>query len=249
MAEARRGPAWRSSAAQGLQRSGPRKDFGGRDRSERQALAEARRSAGGDDRPRVLARRATIARRGDRPFRDAAEVRRPIRSPARGSSEVRSSRRPMVTATAMTARNSIVRASAPKAAPTGRSIRATRAASAIVRAATTRTTARSSPSARRSAAAAPIASASRTSAVRARRPPKPKKAGERIAKVMARAGPRLAPRGRGLDRGGPRRGQRRGDHLAGAQRHARATASPSTASRCRRASARGCSSITSRAAS
>ena len=43
--------------------------------------------------------------------------------------------------------------------------------------------------------------------------------GERIAKVIARAGLALAPRGRGLDRGRARRGQRRGDLLAGAQRH------------------------------
>ena len=56
------------------------------------------------------------------------------------------------------------------------------------RAATMRTTARSSPSARRSAAAAPIASARPIRAARAARPPREKKSGERIAKVVSRAG-------------------------------------------------------------
>ena len=52
-----------------------------------------------------------------------------------------------------------------------------------------RTTARCSPSVRRSAAAANIASASRSStSARPRDEPKPKKAGERIAKVVSRAG-------------------------------------------------------------
>ena len=48
-------------------------------------------------------------------------------------------------------------------------------------------TARYSPSVRRSAAAAPIASASPTRR-RAPRPPREKKSGERIAKVVSRAG-------------------------------------------------------------
>ena len=61
-------------------------------------------------------------------------------------------------------------------------------------------------------------------------------------------GPRLAPRGGGLDRGGARFGQRRDHHVARAQREAVRTASASTASRCRSASARGCSCSTSRAA-
>ena len=58
----------------------------------------------------------------------------------------------------------------------------------IGRAATTRTTARSSPSVRRSAAAAPIASASPISRSAPARPPREKKSGERIAKVVSRAG-------------------------------------------------------------
>ena len=59
---------------------------------------------------------------------------------------------------------------------------------AIGRAATTKTTARFSPSARRSAAAAPIASARLTSRSAPPRPPREKKSGERIAKVVSRAG-------------------------------------------------------------
>jgi len=85
-------------------------------------------------------------------------------------------------------RNSSVRA---KAATPGRSIRAASRdrliATRIVRAATMKTTARSLQNARRSAAAAPIASARPTSAGR-RGPPREKKSGERIAKVVSRAG-------------------------------------------------------------
>ena len=51
-----------------------------------------------------------------------------------------------------------------------------------------KTTARYLQNARHSAAAAPIASASRTDERRAARPPREKKSGERIAKVVARAG-------------------------------------------------------------
>ena len=74
-----------------------------------------------------------------------------------------------------------------KAAPTGRSIRAAKRVT-IGRAARTRTTARFSQNVRRSAAVAPIASArpNSKSARRSRR--KVKKSGERIAKVVARAG-------------------------------------------------------------
>ncbi len=71
-----------------------------------------------------------------------------------------------------------------KAAPAGRSIRA---AMPTGRAATTRTTARFSQSVRRSAAVAPIASARPRSGATAR-PPREKKSGERIAKVVSRAG-------------------------------------------------------------
>ena len=86
-------------------------------------------------------------------------------------------------------------ASAPKAAPTGRNIRAASAGDAvvspIVRAARMKTTARSLQSVRPSAAAAPIASARVTidrRSSRSEEEAKPKKAGERIAKVLARAG-------------------------------------------------------------
>ena len=47
------------------------------------------------------------------------------------------------------------------------------------------------------------------------------KSGERIAKVIARAGLGLAARGGSVDRGRACRRQRRGDHFAGAQRHRR----------------------------
>ena len=81
-----------------------------------------------------------------------------------------------------------VRAGIPaKAAVPGRSIRAAKH-QASGRAATTRTTARSSPSVRRSAAAANTASASLRFEKRAARPPREKKSGERIAKVLSRAG-------------------------------------------------------------
>ena len=59
--------------------------------------------------------------------------------------------------------------------------------------------------------------------------------------------PCLAPRRRGMDHAGPRHRQRPRHQFAGARRHRATTSSPSTASRCRRASARGCSCITSRA--
>ncbi len=88
------------------------------------------------------------------------------------------------------ARNSIVRASAPRAAPTGTSIPAAKRVPAIVHAAKTRMRAGSSRSVRPSVAAAPIASAIVISSGRPRREEeaKPKKAGERIAKVLSRAG-------------------------------------------------------------
>ncbi len=70
---------------------------------------------------------------------------------------------PVLSVRAMIGRNSTVRANGLRAAPTGRSIRAAKGVSPIVRAATMKTTARYSPNARPSAAAAPIASASRTS--------------------------------------------------------------------------------------
>ena len=85
------------------------------------------------------------------------------------------------------ARNSTVPARGRQAAPTGRSIRAVKRVT-IGRVARTRTTARFLQNVRRSAAVAPIASASlnSTSARRSRR--RVKKSGERIAKVVSRAG-------------------------------------------------------------
>ncbi len=74
------------------------------------------------------------------------------------------------------------------------------------------------------------------------RKPQPKKSGERIAKVLARAGPGLAPRCRGDGHAGPRHRERPGHQLAGARRHHQRCRRASTASRCRRASGRGCSS-------
>ena len=86
-------------------------------------------------------------------------------------------------------RNSIVRANAEGRTAWQEHPRS-EARSSIVpigRAATMRTTARSLPNARRSAAAAPIASASPDER-RPPRPPREKKSGERIAKVVSRAG-------------------------------------------------------------
>ena len=88
------------------------------------------------------------------------------------------------TARARIVRNSIVPA---RAAAPGRSIRATRHRESG-RAATTRTTARSSQNVRRSAAAANTANASPNSTSAHARPPREKKSGERIAKVLSRAG-------------------------------------------------------------
>ena len=154
--------------------------------------ASSRDDRGGEERPRFSRPRE------DRPAGD---------DPCPPSSIVRASVREIV--------RPIVRA---KAAPTGRSIRAARPGD-DVRAARTRTTARFLQSVRRSAAAAPIASASPNTTSARPRPPKPKKAGERIAKVVSRAGPCLAPRRRGMDHARPRHRQRPRHQFAGARRH------------------------------
>ena len=58
----------------------------------------------------------------------------------------------------------------------------------------------------------------------------------------------LAPRRRGMDRAGPRHASTAASSIRRRSTSPRTTSSPSTASRCRRASARGCSCFTSRAA-
>ena len=79
------------------------------------------------------------------------------------------------------------------------------------------------------------------------RAPAVKKPGERIAKIVARAGLCSRPRCRGLDHAGPRCGERPRHQFAGARHHDVTMSSPSTAGRCPRPSGRGCSCFTSRA--
>ncbi len=148
-------------------------------------------------------------------------------------------------ARARIARNSTVRAKDPRAVRVGRSIRAA-TAMPIGRGATTRMTARSSPSVRRSAAVAPIVNGFPTNAVRR---------GRRAKRNPASASPRWC-RGRGWPRAAtPRNGSCRAASPSTAASSTRrrsmsppTMSSPSTASHCRRASAPGCSFITSRAA-
>ena len=179
---------------------GPRKDFGSRpergaDRGDSKPW-QKRDASSPDHAGRTRARRATARaistsrvttspatgdRGGDeRPrFSRPREDRPPRRSSVPRASEIRSSPR------------GSRRTSAP-GYPRRRQLlagaSAQRVDKAIVRAATTRTTARSSQSVRRSAAAAHIASASPNSKSAPPRPPREKKSGERIAKVLSRAG-------------------------------------------------------------
>ena len=183
---------------------GPRKDFGDRPGSRRfKTVAEARcsspdhagrnsrppregarnfdkprfdkprydkpREGGGEERPR-FSRPREDRPSGDRPFRERPKFDRPRE--VAGSSEIRPA----------------------PSAPEGRTDWQEHPRSetpsdrdSTGRAATTRTTARFLPSARPSAAAAPIASARPRSGARPR-PPREKKSGERIAKVVSRAG-------------------------------------------------------------
>ena len=123
-----------------------------------------------------ISRARTAAARSVRDFRVRARIaRKAIAHFASGRNSTGPAK------AARTVPNSIVRAREPP----GRNIRA---AIATGRAATTRTTARFLQNAPRSAAVAPIASASRISRSARPAPPREKKSGERIAKVLSRAG-------------------------------------------------------------
>ena len=162
---------------------GPRKDFGDRPIAAIQSRGRSARIAASaipvppataraiSTSRALTARATTAAARSVRAFRVRARI---ARRRSRRNSTVR-------------ARDRRSRAPAPKAAPTGRSIRAAKRVT-IGRAARTRTTARFLQNARRSAAAAPIASAQPEFDKRAPQPPRVKKSGERIAKVVSRAG-------------------------------------------------------------
>ncbi len=196
---------------------GPRKDFGSRDRDRKSGSrgiavqiaanskpwqkrdASSPDHVGRNSRPQREGARSFDKPRFDKPRDDRGGAERPRFSRPRrivpkvivqkATVRFASGRSSSVLGkVARTVRNSIVRVSAPKAAATGRNIRAAMdPAMRIGRAATTRTTARFLPSVRRSAAAAPIASARLTSGALPR-PPREKKSGERIAKVVSRAG-------------------------------------------------------------